>query len=198
MARSVLLVSGAALAALFLPGCLFPASTGEAALGPPPRQPPPGVRVGADAPLPRPLSDYGPHPPVIPMHLWAPAEPGDAIPARLEIQAIPVTEAPPPQPPEPPAGSSLPAPSPPEPPLVAALRGGRARRPAEARRILAASDRPNREQVLALLRLAGELEAGRGPSLAPEEITAILAHLDTLATGLRGRAALVLDRVCFC
>jgi hypothetical protein len=72
------------------------------------------------------------------------------------------------------------------------------RRPAEARRILEESDRPNREQLLALLRLASELEGGGPDRLAPEETAVILRHLDALAARLRGRAELVLDRVCFC
>jgi hypothetical protein len=114
------------------------------------------------------------------------------------------------KPPQPPAKPSPPEPGPevriiaastekPEPPLVLALRGLLEKKPAdEVLAVLERYDPADRDLLRDVLRLAarlGERDRGRTES---QEAAAAVDQLETLLRELRPRAALVLDKLCFC
>ena len=114
---------------------------------------------------------------------------------RTEIDLLPQT--PPDDPPRlaipPPEPKPLPPPPPPpkDPALVAALRCYLERRPDDAIALLQDGD-PNRQELLLVrLPLAARLAEGGKAGV-------VLDQLDTLVAPLRSRAALVIDKACFC
>ncbi len=121
---------------------------------------------------------------------------------RLDVKA---PEPPPPPPPEVkpalaafPAGPPPPAPRPPDAPLVAALRCVLEKHPAEALPPLQCYDKADQEMLLVLLPLAARVGEGGLERISPEEMAAIVDQLHALALALRPRAALTLDKMCFC
>jgi hypothetical protein len=117
---------------------------------------------------------------------------------RLDVKA---PEPPPPPPELKPAAAVTPAPAPlppPEAPLVAALRCVLEKHPAEAVSLLQRYDKADQELLLALLPLAARIGEGELERISPEEMAAILDRLHALILALRPRAALTLDKTCFC
>ena len=116
------------------------------------------------------------------------------------------TPEPPPQPPPEvkpasaaePAPPPPPAPRPPDAPLVAALRCVLEKHPAEAMPLLSRYDKADQDLLLALLPLAARIGEGELERISPEEMAAILDQLHALTLALRPRAALALDKMCFC
>jgi hypothetical protein len=111
-------------------------------------------------------------------------------------------EGPPPSPPrEPPAEIKLVAttPSRPDAPLVAALRSIVEKHPSDdAIACLEGYDACDRELLHDVLRLAvrlGDRDLGRA---TPKEVAAMLTRLESLERALRPRAALAMDKLCFC
>jgi hypothetical protein len=97
-----------------------------------------------------------------------------------------------------PAEPAPPPPVPPEPPLIAALRCVLDKHPAEALELLQHYDKPNQDLLLALLPLAAHIGAGDLERATPQEMAAVLEQLNAVAQALRPRAALALDKQCFC
>jgi hypothetical protein len=121
---------------------------------------------------------------------------------RLDVKA---PEPPPPPPAEvTPAAATAPvpppppAPQPPEAPLVAALRCVLEKHPAEALPLLQRYDKADQDLLLALLPLAARIGEGELERISPEEMAAILDQLHALTLALRPRAALTLEKLCFC
>jgi hypothetical protein len=120
-------------------------------------------------------------------------------PAPLEVR---LPEPPPPRPAtEPPAEITIvsAAPARAEAPLLAALRCLQEKRsPDEVLALLEPYDPADREVLRDLLRLAvrlGDRDAGRS---TPAEMTVAVDQLESLTRSLRPRAALVLEKLCFC
>jgi hypothetical protein len=80
--------------------------------------------------------------------------------------------------------------------LVAAFRCALEKNPRETLRLLERHDQPNRELLFALMQLTAGVGAGK--PLSPQELAATLDQLQSLSILLRRRAALKLDKVCFC
>jgi hypothetical protein len=102
----------------------------------------------------------------------------------------------PPAPPEPAAMHVEKAP--PDPQLVAALRCLLEKRSADALALLQNYDGPSRELLLTLLPLTARVGDGGLEHATPQETAVVLEQLRLLETVLRPRAALTLDKVCFC
>jgi hypothetical protein len=85
----------------------------------------------------------------------------------------------------------------PEPPLLAALRLLLAKKPSEAFDALQGYDKPTQDILLALLPVVARLSEAGLDQASPQEITALLDQLNSLANLLRGRSALTLDKACF-
>jgi hypothetical protein len=86
-------------------------------------------------------------------------------------------------------------------PVVEALRlllDRKEKNPAEAVAVLSRYDKPTQDVLLGLLSLAARLGEGGVERAAPEEVVAIQEQLRGLADALRGRAPLLLDKLCFC
>jgi hypothetical protein len=83
-------------------------------------------------------------------------------------------------------------------PLVAALRCALEKHPGEAGKLLEAGARPNRDLLLALLRLAAELDGRDLDRLPPEELAANLEQVAAIVRALRQKAPLALGNVHFC
>jgi hypothetical protein len=88
--------------------------------------------------------------------------------------------------------------SPAEEPLVQALRCFLNKQPAEAVELLQHYDKANQEALLALLPLAVRLTEGDLKTVGPQELNATLDQLQTLTQPLARRAALRVDKLCFC
>jgi len=86
----------------------------------------------------------------------------------------------------------------PLPPLVATLCAVLNRHPEEAARALHHVDSPRRDCLLALLRLAVDVEEQALDRLSPAEVDAILEHLRALSQQLRPRAPLKIRTACLC
>jgi hypothetical protein len=84
-----------------------------------------------------------------------------------------------------------------EPPLLTALRLVLAKNPSEAIDALQAYDKQTQEILLALLPVVARLSEAGLDRASPQEITALLDQLNSLANLLRGRSALGLDKACF-
>jgi hypothetical protein len=106
-------------------------------------------------------------------------------PAELKPAAVSLAPAPAPQPP-------------PEAPLVAALRCVLEKHPAEALPLLQGYNKADQDLLLRLLPLAARVSEGGLDRIGPEEMAAILDQLHALTLALRPRAALTLDKMCFC
>jgi hypothetical protein len=85
-----------------------------------------------------------------------------------------------------------------EEPLVQALRCFLNKQPAEAVELLRQYDKANQEALLALLPLAVRLTEGDLKTVSPQELNATLDQLQTLTQPLARRAALRIDKLCFC
>lgn len=85
-----------------------------------------------------------------------------------------------------------------EPVAVRALRQALARHPEEANKLLQEKQVPDRELVLALLRLTAEITEKDAEKLTAEEIAQTQELLRSVSAKLRSRAALKLDKVSFC
>jgi hypothetical protein len=111
------------------------------------------------------------------------------------------------------AGAASPAPDPepratvgdvqpvdlkPEEPLVEALRCFLNKRPAEAVELLRHYDKANQEALLALLPLAVRLTEGNLDKASPEELAAAVEQLQSLTLAFGRRAAMRIDKLCFC
>jgi hypothetical protein len=122
----------------------------------------------------------------------------DPPPDRVSLEVTPV---PPPTakeaPKEPPAKPDPPKPAK-DPPILAALRLALEKHPDEARLVLEKSATPDRDLILALLRLTAGVDKGALPELPSEEVEKTLEHLEALTEHLRKRAPLSLGKVCFC
>jgi hypothetical protein len=115
---------------------------------------------------------------------------------RMDVKA-PEPPAPPPPAEVRPAAAPAPAP-PPEAPLVTALRCVLEKHPAEALPLLQRYDKADQELLLAILPLAARVGEGGLERISPEEMAGIVDQLHALAVALRPRAALALDKMCFC
>ncbi len=83
-------------------------------------------------------------------------------------------------------------------PLVAALRCALEKHPREAGKLLDAGARPNRDLLLALVRLTAELDGRDLDRLPPEELAASLEQVAGIVRALRQKAPLTLGNVHFC
>ncbi|MGL4551647.1 MAG: hypothetical protein ACRC33_10700 [Gemmataceae bacterium] len=97
-----------------------------------------------------------------------------------------------------PAAATPSLPAPPPPPVVAALRDVIDKHPAQARKVLDADERPNRERLMSLVRLAAGAENKEIDQLSPSEVTAALDQLHDLSRRLRPKAPLKVANVCLC
>jgi hypothetical protein len=211
MSRSWILRWNCALALGFLSGCLFH-STRTAPPPDPVIDAPPSQTNPSPAPEDDPAikSNYAVRPrSAAPGVSGAPEER-----AHLEVKpAIPAAPTPPseggPAPlPTPAAGPSEAAGAPSTrsaesaPPadslLVTALRRALEKHPQEAAQLLEHYDKPNRELLLALVRLTAGLGDGDLNQLSPQELAGTLEQLQALSAALCRKVPLKLDRLCFC
>jgi len=112
-----------------------------------------------------------------------PAEEG--APARLPMPAAPPAEAKPPG-------------EPTEPPLVEALRSFLDSRPADAVASLKTYDKDNQELLLLLLPVASRLTEGSVEKANAQEVAFFMEQVNAVLLAMRPRAALVIDKMCFC
>ncbi len=82
--------------------------------------------------------------------------------------------------------------------MLGALRCCLETRPADAVRFLERYDRPNQDLLLCLLPLAVRLSEGSLTQASPQEVSAILAELNSVMAPLRPRAALTISKMCCC
>lgn len=85
-----------------------------------------------------------------------------------------------------------------EPAMLSALRCYLDRQPADALRHLSGLAALNQEVLLNLLPLTVRMSEGPLTQADPQEIAAIVDQLQNVVMTLRPRAALVMDRLCFC
>jgi hypothetical protein len=116
----------------------------------------------------------------------------DLLPAEMQVSMTPTPEPLPLTPP--------PLPVAPEklPPLAAALRAVLNKHPEQAAKELEGIDTPRRDRLLALLRLAADLEEQTLDRLSPQEVEATLDHLTDLSRQLRPKAPLKIQTICLC
>jgi hypothetical protein len=197
--RFEFLAFSAALQAGLLSGCLghlrdrdAPAQPREALVKPPP--PPSPYHVQVSEPTHRP--ETPPMEAIRPVRSEpAPIEPPappekPSEPAELKLQPT-VTVGPLPE--------ARPAPR--EEPVVEALRlllDRKNKDPAEALALLRRYDKPTQDVLLGLLSVAARLGEGGLERAAPPEVAVMHEQLRGLADALRGRAPLLLDKLCFC
>ena len=188
------------LSACCLPGCL------PGYLSSNPAKPPQDAAPNAEGPTADPKSPYHAQTPptsredkpgddaVAQAHYPDPPTPGSSAPS-----VKPDSPPPPPDPPPPvePPVQHVEKP-PPDPQLVAALRCLLEKRSADALELLQNYDGVSRELLLTLLPLAARVGDGGLEHATPQETAALLDQLRQLETVLRPRAALALDKVCFC
>jgi len=99
---------------------------------------------------------------------------------------------------EPPSSRKMPVSAADEPGLVAALRCFMDKRPDAAIPCLNRYDAENQEVLLNLLPLTARMGEGPLSQADPQEIAVILDQLQGLRQHLGPRAALVMDKICFC
>ena len=140
-------------------------------------------------------ADHKPTDPVQPAHF--PADPPSA-PSAPPVK----TDDPPPPPPvplPPPDGPVVQADkAPQDPPIVTALRYLLQNRSPDALEQLRAYDGASREVLLTLLPLAARVGDGGLDHATPQEAAVLLDQVRQVEALLRPRAALALDKVCFC
>jgi hypothetical protein len=120
--------------------------------------------------------------------------PAAPSPATADLPAAPL-----PAPTEPPAKPAPdPRPEPAEEPLLAALRCLLHKHPAEAVKWLERYDKPNQELLLCLLPLAARLTEDNLDQASPQYLATVLEQLSSLSRPLRSRAALSIEKLCFC
>jgi hypothetical protein len=125
----------------------------------------------------------------------------DLLPAEAPVKMSPTPEpevGPPPAAAAPPPPAPSPATKEKLPPLAAALRSVLNKHPEQAARELEGVDTPRRDRLLALLRLAVDLEEQSLDRLSPAEVDATLEHLHALSRQLRPRAPLKIQTACLC
>lgn len=105
---------------------------------------------------------------------------------------------PPALPPEPETPTVQAEKAPPESPLLTAFRSLLANRPADAVEELQTYDAASRDMLMTLLPMAARVGDGGIDHSTPQETAVLLEQLRTLEEVLRPRAALALNRVCFC
>jgi hypothetical protein len=210
--RGWVVALGSGLCAALLPACTHLTVDGGRAGPPPAAWPGPGgeavaVRPPAPAPgrIPSPYQETA-----------GPTDWPDALQRDPQVRRIgyPLL-TPPPSPPSPPDPVPIAPPSvneageevqtgPPEPnarhgeepPLVTALRCFLDKQPEEALQALGHYDRANQELLLGLLPLLAHLTEKAASN--QDEVTQLVNQLDSLLLPLRARAALALDKMCFC
>jgi len=166
-----------------------PAQASSSALAPAPVQPAPPAEH-AEAPT-APVT--APSPEIVPVHnADLPAD----KPTVAKI-AVAATED---QEPEiaPAAATSKPAEAVPREPLVDALQCFLDKRPEEAVALLGKYEKTNQDLFLCLLPLAARLTEVNVSQLGDHETAMILDQMNSLAQPLRPRAALTIDKLCFC
>jgi hypothetical protein len=191
------------------PGCITPGGDKTATADEGPRRGDGASRVvaRADRPsLPRdwklrepPPADQGIQRVTYPDDPLEPTPPrrGPAPQATVEVQAAP-RKAPPDEPPPEALDPAFEIKAKPEEPLVAALRCYLDKRPAEAVEHLKACDRADQEALLCLLPLAVRLSEGSLERARPDEMAAMVDGLRGVETSLEKRAALRIEKMCFC
>jgi hypothetical protein len=140
-------------------------------------------------------------PPVLPPDPVPPAAaPPDRVPPRATLEKPEGDVLPDRLPaPAPPAQVEARSPTEPaQPPLVEALRLFLDNRPALALEPLKAYDQANQELLLLLLPLSARLTEGSVQKANPQEVGYFMEQLDGVVVTLRPRAALVIDKMCFC
>ncbi len=187
-----------ALGACAIPGCLLGHRLPDAASpGPPYVAPAPPPVTAASQPAAAPAPPPPPPPPPVtppPTQTVAAAEP-----ARLPETPAPIKPAPLPEPPPAEIRPVSTTPARAEAPVVLALRSLLDKRPPDE--ALAPLERyaPSERELLGdMLWLAahvGERDLARA---TPRQVAATLERLEALESALRPRAALVLDKLCFC
>jgi len=111
-------------------------------------------------------------------------------PGLVDLPKGPPTVPPPPQ--------KLPAALNDEPPVLAALRCYVEKRPNDAPQELNKLDAQSREVLLTLVPLAAKVGDGKLKDADPREVALLVDQLQGLLWSLRPRAALVMDKFCFC
>jgi hypothetical protein len=182
------------LGACWLSGCLYYPPRDPVYFNPPKTT---NFPVRSATAAPKPGSDYLPR-----LTLNTPgskaAEPAEPVVEKPRTHD-PLPEVPPP-PPQSAAEIVLSsAPVRDDAPPVQALRCLMEKRsPEEARALLNACDPADREVLCDLLRVAARLGNPEAPRASPAELAGMVEQIEALARCLRPRAALVLDKLCFC
>lgn len=191
-------LGAAGMTSLWLAGCVFqqgavrPPKTTDSVVSANPEMakldasPPEGPPM---PPPPAPPSDYHPRDQAI-----RPA--GYVEPTAAEAKADlakPATQRKIPPPEEVPTATPAP-----DAPLVAALRCALEKHPDEARGLLNKYAKNDRELLLALVRLTANLGEADTEKMSPEDVSRTLEQLSAVTSGLRQKAPLTLDKVCFC
>ncbi|MFQ3592986.1 MAG: hypothetical protein SNJ82_07315 [Gemmataceae bacterium] len=120
----------------------------------------------------------------------------DLLPAETPVQMLPA--------PQPVSTPPIIAPAVPTdteeklPPLLAALRAVMNKHPEQAARELQNVEASRRERLVALLRLAVDVEEQALDRLSPSDVDAMLEHLQSLCQQLRPRAPLKILSACLC
>jgi hypothetical protein len=121
---------------------------------------------------------------------------------RQVPQTPPPLPVPPPTPPTPPAAEAAVVPGPstrPDSPALAAFRCLLEKHsPDEAQALLESYDPADRELLRDLLKVAARLGDRDNPRPSAAEMAALVEQMEGLARCLRPRAALMLDKLCFC
>ncbi len=142
-------------------------------------------------------SDHRPNDPVQPAHFPDAAPPAASTPPmNPDDPPPPPPPPPPPEPVDPPVVQADKAPQ--DPPVVTALRDLLLNRSPDALEQLRAYDGASREVLLTLLPLAARVGDGGLDRTTPQEAAVLLDQVRQVEALLRPRAALALDKVCFC
>jgi hypothetical protein len=153
------------------------ASSGGAAASTASREAPPSITPRPTEHPPQPADQEASEPAVVPTE-------DDPPPPRPTLPDVKVVLATPPRP---------------DPPLLTALRALLEKHPSEeVQALLDAYDAGERELLNDVLRLAVRLSDRDLARATPQDVTALLSRLESLERALRPRAALVLEKLCFC
>lgn len=182
---------------------LFDAATGRTIMKESASAPP---MAAATAPT---ESPYHPLPPAAAApSAPAPAPAPSPVPAEMPtIKAADYFHTPNAEEPTPAKPASLPppeanapptTPAVPEAPVSVALRYMLENKPADAVATLNKYGQPNQDMLMSLLSLCARVSEQGVEKTSPKEIAITIEHLMSLEVALRNRAALVLDKMCFC
>src|SRR5207248_8575554 len=86
----------------------------------------------------------------------------------------------------------------PEEPLVTALRCYLNKHPADALEALKRYDKPNQDVLIGLVPLAARLTERNVTDATPQDLAHLLDRINNAVTPLRPRAALDIEKICFC